>query len=162
MKSMVFRRIAAAICLTCLCIISFASIGPVQSAAAYSVQPCNGLGSGSTPSCDGQWPQDHRECTESAYSTHTVPLADKTTGNVFLMFSPTCNAFYVKVKPNSYSTYLYADIARFNPDSPRYNADSSGDEWYSQMVGWTGINGQRFGGRGCAFSTSNCANVTRP
>lgn len=157
MKSMLFRRIASVICLTCLCIISFASLGPVQSASAYSVKPCDGFG------CDGQWPQFHKEC----FNDIQYPAwKDVNGGQIDLIHSLTCHAFFVEsIASASYSNQLYVEITRSNPDSPNYNNAAPGKMFYSRMVGWeNGQAGERVGGRGCVGmgSGANCANLYYP
>lgn len=134
MKSMLFRRIAPAICLTCLCIISFASIGPVKSVAAYSVQPCNGL------SCDGLLPQAHG-CTAGAYS---VNYNEYDNVKMYLMYSRTCNAMFVQLA-SPIVQYLAQNIHRTNPPASYSSNNGNGQvngattkNLVGQMVGYTG------------------------
>ena len=154
MKAMFFRKIAVAICLASLCIISFASLGTVKSASAYSVKPCDGL------SCDGQWPQMHEDCLKSSY---VIKWQDAVGGQIDLKYSFTCNAFFGVVIASNYSTNLYTDISRANPDTGHYQNQSQGVTMFSQMVGWNGQTGQKVGLRGCVGGFSaNCANLAYP
>jgi hypothetical protein len=154
MKSMLFRKIAIAICLALLCIISIASFKPVKSAFAYSVRPCDGL------SCDGQLPQMHEDCLRSSF---VVKWENVVGGQIDFKYSSTCHAFFGVVIASEYSNHLYTDIARANPDTGHYQNQSQGVTMFSQMIGWNGQTGQRVGLRGCVGGFSaNCANLAYP
>ncbi len=132
MKSLLFQRIASTICLTCICMLSFATIGPVRSASAsaYSFQHCEGTG------CDGQLPLGIFDgvCLSSAYS---VKKAEDAGAEVNIMYTPECNAFFVHSQSFAAQSYLYVSIERDSPFRSYSNDISGYYSLYSRMVGNT-------------------------
>jgi hypothetical protein len=127
-----FRKFAVAICLAWLCIVSFTGLGLVKSASAHELGPqlaihCNG------ESCNGILPE-YTNCLNSAY-----PIKKGYLGRALLniMYSPTCNATFVRILSNQGVMYLGATFVRSYP-YVSYTESVSGDWLYSQMIGWNG------------------------